>query len=73
MKREHLTGLLFCLEYSLKALRKSKWVKSLDNEYSYASGLIGGAVLVDAITLAERDRLMSLAENAREYARKEML
>lgn len=72
MKREHLTGFIFCLTDSLNHLRTAGWKSNLDREYSYAHGLIGGAMLVGAISLDERDRLMELMKNAREYAMKEM-
>ena len=72
MKREHLTGFFYCLKHSLEHLRTAGWQSSLDREYSYAHGLIGGAMLVGAISLDERDRLMELMKNAKEYAMKEM-
>ena len=73
MKREHLTGFFYCLKHSLEHLRTAGWKSNLDREYSYAHGLVGGAMLVGAITIAERDRLMDLMKNAKEYAMKEML
>ena len=72
MKYNPLNGFFMCLTDSLNHLRTAGWKSNLDREYSYAHGLIGGAMLVGAITIDERDRLMTLMKNAKDYAMKEM-
>lgn len=56
----------------LNSLRGAGWKSQADQEYYYATSWVGSALVLGVISMEERDRILVLAKNARQYAMKEM-
>jgi len=63
---DHIKDVLICLRY------KRHWENAIQQEFHCAFGLAGGGYLTEALSQEERDAIITLAKNAREYARKEL-